>query len=223
MTNKPSLLEQHYAIIAGDPGPLDPATAHEKDRIESIRLPKLELPARNVVSLKRPKNTVWRVALSGLAAAGIAGALWTARTSHTDDGLRTKGEHQVWVYWERAGDVKTYEDGMLLETGDRVRAEVLAAESVVAYWGVTDASGRLLSDPADVWGSALKLEPGERDAFSGSFKLVGPSEGETLVVILCQGEDLPKAVVDDLGKRDGRPLTAAALPTACGLKSFRLR
>jgi hypothetical protein len=224
MTTKPSLLSQHYAILDGH-ADLDPATQAEKDRIASMRLPDLQLPARVLPIKKRSFALLRMTGVSVLAAAAIAAVLWTTRSpvSGLDDGLRIKGEHQVWVYWERAGEAKAYESGTILESGDRIRAEVLAAEGSVAYWGVTDGSGRLLSDPADVWGSVLRLGPGERDAFSGSFKLVGPSEGETLVVIVCQGQDLPRSVVDDLGKRGGQPLTAAELPSACGLKSFKLR
>jgi hypothetical protein len=158
-----------------------------------------------------------------LLATAAAVALVVSRVRPVDVGIRVKGQQQIWIYWERGGDVKPLEPGTALASGDRVRAEVLAPEAVVAYWAVTNAAGRLLSPAADVWASALRLGPGERGAFAGSLKLVGASEGETLVVITCRGRDLARAAVDDWGRDGGPVLSPATLPSACALDSFRLR
>src|SRR5262249_5067034 len=141
---RPSLLARQMAIITeGDQS--HAATVAERRRIDALRLPPLTVPTRLETRRRSwPLTTV----LMALAATVVA-ALWTHKPVSERESLRVKGESQVWVYWERDGEVRAFEAGASLANGDRIRAEVMAPGAAFAYWVVTSADGRILSSAAD--------------------------------------------------------------------------
>jgi hypothetical protein len=169
----------------------------------------------------------WRLPIAFAAAAAAVALLLWARPFASDPsglgGLRVKGSSQVWVWWEREGLAHQWSDGDTLESGDRVRVELLAPEDGVAYWAVVDGQSKPLLEPSLVWESALPVRAGVRAAFPGSFRLVGEPEGETLVVFICAGGGLERAVLDAVIARGGDPLGDDTWPAACGHQRFRLR
>jgi hypothetical protein len=222
-----------------------PETEAEAARQRTLALPPLRLQAR-AQRTERPRASAsvrggqrlgarrrgWRLGTATLlAAAAVALLVWARplfRPDETDlggsTGLRTKGSGQVWLWWERDGSAFPWTEGDApLESGDRVRAEVLAPEDGVAYWAVVDGQGRPLLEPAQVWQSALTVRAGVRAAFPGSFRLVGAPEGETLVVFICAGGGLEQAVLDAVLARGGTPLPDDQWPAQCGHQRFRLR
>src|SRR5262249_27130950 len=109
-----------------------------------------------------------------VAFAAAAAFLLLLFRPHAEETTHIKGETKVW----------------LNRVGDQVNAEVTSDRSAVAFLAVYDNHGRMLSDPRMMLGNRLALAPGERAAFRQGFALTGPSEGEVLVVYVCE---LPKS------------------------------
>ena len=107
--------------------------------------------------------------------------------------------------------------------GDRVRAEILASDPIVAYAAIADAQGKLLVPAEQIHASAQRLSAGERKAFPGSFKLVGPAEGETLVILICEKETLATGLLEQVRTREESILTRNQLPKGCDMQLFPLR
>lgn len=215
---RPSLLNQQLTILGLAPGDAAAAAA-ERARIESVELSPLTLSG---------KQRAWRPSspLMALAAAVVLVVLSYRLLSPVqpqDDGLRVKGASKVWVYWERDGQVEPWSEDVDLQNGDRVRAEVLAGNDAVAYLAVVSGDGILLSDPAQVTGSAMRLGAGERKSFPGSIKLVGADEKERLVIVICQTDGGAAPDLSRVLKGRGERLGLYELPKECGIEQFVLR
>lgn len=225
-----SLLQQQMAILGYAGGPMDPATRREKERMASLPLPPLHLPgASEKPAMRLGRSRRWQQALGFGALIGAFAALllfvyrgdlpWSSEVSN--DRLRVKGESKIWVYWERQGEVRQLEPGTSLKNGDRVRAEVLAAEDVVGYLAVRGENGALLWEPSQVRDGSLRLKAGQKGTFSGSVKLVGEDEGEKLLVVICGTN-----VTFDFGAvfpGERQPVDLTALPGGCSAQEFPLR
>lgn len=180
-------------------------------------------------SWARGARSSWLATLAACAAAAVLyvhfvpvdtgpAASPAAARAEAAPGLRAKGETKVWIYWERDGQSAPWSPGTALASGDRVRAEVLAADAGAAYWTVLGRDGNVLFSPEETRKSVLDLAAGERAAFAGSVKLVGAAEDERLVVIVCRsGEAVPAF------PPAGTALDTAALPRGCGIETFPLR
>lgn len=225
-----SLLKQQMAILGYVGGPMDEATRREKERMAGLKLAPLDLPGASAPVWSLPKRrSPWRpmVTLGGMLGVFAALVLFVLRFdlpwsgSPSSDTLRVKGESKIWVYWERQGEVLQLEPGAALQNGDRIRAEVLAAEDVVGYLAVRGESGVLLGRPEQVLESKLSLKAGDKATFSGSVKLVGEDEGEKLLVILCGAN----ATIDlsAVFPGDRQPVDLTGLPGGCSAQEFPLR
>jgi hypothetical protein len=209
--DRPSLFAQHGAILGHTQSPLDEAARKEKERIASLPLEPLSLPSHRPVPRFRRSLAFASVALAVLVSVVVA--RWPFESEESGD-LRIKGESEVWFYWERDGLVQDFVPGTVLQNGDRIRAEVLAAKETTAYLAVMAQDGRLLGDVSKVKDSMMMLKAGEKASFAGSVKLVGANDGESLVVILCA-----QGVRPDFAE----PFQLASIPQACTTTSVRLR
>lgn len=220
-----SLLAQHQRILGYNKG-IDqkphPSDWEEQSRIERLRLPPLYLP-----QTARPQSFFANLGISGarwwgfaaMAALMLVAILWPK----ADESLRIKGTHHISIFWEREGHVEPWTGGTFLQAGDRVRAEVLASDNIIAYAGIADHEGKLLLPPEQFHATAQTLAPGERKAFPGSFKLVGPSEGETLVVLICEKKTLATRLLEQVQSLEKPIMTRNQLPKGCDMQLFPLR
>jgi hypothetical protein len=137
------------------------------------------------------------------------------------DTVRAKGGEKIVLYVERNGVVTLHAAGAALQNGDRLRTEIIAGSERVAYQFVTNADRQVLSTVADLLNERIYIRSGEKGIFPGSIELVGRSEGETLNVLLCEGQ-VPTAAVIEFIKEyqaDGEGVA----PKGCLLKSIGLR
>ncbi len=183
----PSRLDRHLSILGlGDSLPEDQLAADRRlmteARPKGLTFPEVKKPS--FLSALADHRSKWQMGLAGLAAAVIAVVLYK-NPSSPDGAYTIKGGASVAIYFEQAGQVKSWTTGTVLAEGTKVRAEVLAVKPTVAFWGVTAKGGRLLSDSRWILDNRLPLAAGEKKFFPGSLELSGPSEGETLVVAIC--------------------------------------
>lgn len=222
---RPSLLAQHRKILGYDQSPLTADDLAEKERIERLPLRPLDLtnqPAKSGdwwLSLTRPKLIF---PVLSVAFAALVAFIFVGPEQGGDDTLRFKGESKVWMYFERSGVAGRVTPDTVLQNGDRVRAEILAADDGVAYLAIMNQAGELLSPPDLVLGRALVLEAGRTKAFEGSIELVGANEGETVVVMICR-EPLDQALLKEYVARKNEPLVRNNLPGACAVETIKLR
>lgn len=173
-----SLFSKHLKLIEQDESKWDKEDREEYARLQSLRLPPLEL--------KPSFWQAWKTQIQiGMSVAVMASLALMVTTNLRKEELTAKGSFQVSVFWERAGKVQPLTEETVLQDGDKVGASVVNSEEGVAYWTITDDKMKALSDSSDVETSLLRLEPGLKKNFNSSFVLTAPNQGEHLVVAVC--------------------------------------
>jgi hypothetical protein len=230
-----SRLRRHLAIMGLEDGvPEAELTAERRAMSEAKPLPLTfpkEAPQRAPAAASReaPAQTRgfgWpKLGWSAgglLLAAGLALVVLRNQPDATP-GFTVKGAGSVQVFYEQDGKVEPLASGMRLHEGAKVKAEVQAGGSAArAFWGVASKDGKLLTDAAWIWQARLDLGEGEKRQFAGSLALDGPSEGETLGVVLCPAGAVKEPLVAGVAEAiAGKPLPADL--AGCRVERFPLR
>ena len=217
-----SLYQQHLLILGYDKA-LDQNISVEEIAGEERRCKNLKLPPLNLPEQKPSKRPQLYPIAAVLLVSLVPLTLIKGFDPFASNGpaYRIKGAPVVQVFWERQGVVQKFVSGTTLKNGDRVRAEVLTPVDSAAYLLVTDANGNMLSPSQQVLDGALRLEKGAKRSFPGSLELVGISQGEQLLVVVCP--DSARSVFKKLILQSKRVINSQSLPKPCYFKEFRLR
>ena len=190
-----SLLARHLRIVDHEraPGtvPLSSEDAAEAARCAALPLPPLSLatPVPEIATAPDKASRRWLApGLAGVtfAAALVLLALPRGKTNpDLDHGFTAKGDSAAWVYAEQDGQVHEWHTGERVGDGAKVGVKVQSARAASAALLVMASDGRLLSTPSDVAATALTLAAASTATFPDALQLTGPSEGETLAVVVC--------------------------------------
>lgn len=219
-----SVFSQHLRLIQQEESKWSASDREEFDRLQSLRLPPLELkPTRWMKFKKQIKAGVPLFVTASLAVVTFVSLYKTNVNEYT-----AKGSVQVSVFWERAGKVSPLNAESELKDGDRVGANVISSEAGIAYWAITDNSFKPISDITDIEGSKIILEPGVKAQFKFSFELVAPNQGENLIVVVCSKSQTKSDVkpVNSLFDHEftAKLLTAQQIRASdCTFVGYRLR
>jgi hypothetical protein len=191
VSRRTSLYGDHLRILnlSDSDSPLTENQKVESQRLDHLDLPRLTLPPRKknlpqwLDGIMAPRGMMATVAVVCTL------LVLVVRLQTPEDRLTPKGSVRVSVYWDRGGKVSPFTAESQLQDGDRIGASVTAAEESVAYWVVSDANFKIISDPSDIHSSRLNLAPGVPQNFAASFTLVAPNQGEHLIVIVCPKGD----------------------------------
>lgn len=186
-----SLYSKHLRLIQQDESQWTPSDREEFDRLQTLRLPPLELKPTAWMKFKQQ----FKITIPALATASIAIIGVVTLMRQPNDILAPKGSIQVSVVWERAGKVSSLTVDSELKDGDKIGASVVSSDESVAYWAITDDKFKPIVEMADIESSKILLEPGVSKRFDSSFELVAPNQGESLVVIVC-----PKSKINETTK-----------------------
>jgi hypothetical protein len=189
----PSRLAKHQAILGfeGKVIPESQLTA-ERNAIECATPLPLRFPAESKIPHAAPSSKLsgffsqhirsWSFAVA-LAAACLGFLI--LRPKADEPAWQIKGASSIKVFIEHNGVVSPWKLGASLQGGDRIKAQILASEPTIAYWGVLRQDGKLLTDGNWIVQSRISLRSGEQGYFPGSLQLDRISEGETLIILDC--------------------------------------
>lgn len=134
------------------------------------------------------------------------------------------------VVEDATGTRHFWQEGEKLKSGDKFNAEIRANAATTAYLVVYGQNGKILQSSNEIIANALSLRPTSLDHFDHGIELVGPSEGESMMVIACvigaDGDDEKslgtslKKVLEANIKHDN---VQALLPKTCSHRIFSLR
>ncbi len=195
-----SLFKKHLRLIQQDESTWTESDRQEFARLQSFKLPPLELKPTPWMTFKRQ----FQSGLPLLATASLAIVTMVTLFKSKDTDLVAKGSMQVSVFWDRNGKVSPLKDDSTLKDGDKIGASVVSSEEAIAYWAITDDKFKPISDVNDIESSKLALEPGVSKRFDSGFELVAPNQGENLVVVVCAKSKMKADVkpVDSLFDRE---------------------
>jgi hypothetical protein len=197
--------------------PIDAVRGAERERAALAAYALSPLVLRENVAPRRHPPEARRLRLwSGLAcAAAIAFSVWRHGVPQGGTPRWTmKGGEHVEVFWERDGRVQPLAPGRSLAAGDRVRAQVTAAQASVAFALVVDARGAPLVDAAFVAAHRVEVGAGESAPLPGSIELDAQAAGESLVVVVCE---VPEGATAGGATTDGATTDGATMPEAAEL------
>lgn len=198
-----------------------PGAAAEKALLSRVILPELALQARPEQGRFALPFGMRSWAFAAVGAAAILAGILVFKPAD-GDWTGVKGSNQVRLYWEREGVVHHFEPGDRLETGDRVRAEIDAENSMIAYWLVTGRDGRAQVDTAFVLASAVAVKAGESAPFAQGLRLTGESSGETLTVLICPAAIDAAQMRAAVPGKDA-PVNLTMLTKKCAARTAKLR
>lgn len=216
-----SLLQEHLAFLQ-DEAALSPSEAARVASFAEQEGKPLSLPPHVL-----PRKRLWPSAATFgvLLAACLTFWIWPKRE---EPDLIAKGSAKVFVVVSTQNDRRIVANTEDLPSGSKVGVEIKAAEPTIAFLAVFNRQGVGLLQPDLMLQNRLELKAGAREYFSTAIELVEPSEGEQLVVIVCQSAAFHQAFADSLDfvTRHLMKMDQAAegqLPEFCGAKSQQLR
>ncbi len=219
--SKHSRLSQHLALMDLADAPIAPEETADEARVIEAMVPKpLGLPSR----LK--SRPLWYLAPLLMAAAGV-GLMLFQKPVREASPWTVKGAGHVQIFVEQDGHVQTLEEAGPLTPSARIKAEVFSEAPAVAFWGVSSQDGQLLQDPEWIAQNRMMLELQEKKFFSGSLQLDGPSEGESLCIVVCPKDMMPRLEDPAIFQEIVQTIASKALPngnlTGCKNSCFQLR
>jgi len=234
-----------------EPGAAPDSILQRESQLQvSLNLPELKIDDVAYARQEFRRRTRFHAARGAIAAAAALAAAFglylfqgdrwseSSEISGGENAYLAKGEAQVQVFYERDGKTQALASDFRLSNGDRVRAEVLTPYRARVYWAVFDHTGRPLIPLEQFLSNTTDIDSGSKAAMPDSFRLVGKSEGETLVAIVCdlsRNDELAKRSAVELRKGFGEigKIALAApthelqhhpgLPVNCSIASFVLR
>lgn len=193
-----SLLQKQLRVLGLEASDHDTADRQFEEALSKLNLPELQLPRRRFFITPMYRTAVALAASILLLLVGpkmlqpfFSGSLGNLQEGRNSV-LYTKGQSQVFVHGEHQGVIAQLGPVAQLENGDRVRAEVLAAEDLLAFISIFDQHGQQILNRWTVENAVLVLRAGEQKAFPGSVKLVGDDDGEVLSVWTCPRRNFAK-------------------------------
>ena len=173
-TLEPEQINREKQLIEQmNPNPLDLSKAHEETWLSQIKIKLFSKPTWTLLT----------------AACGIFFMVYLI-DKEENIGIRSKGKSRVKVYYEFNQVVKTYNPNVSLPMGAKVQVEIMAAENLVAYLNVVDKNAKPLLSKEYILEQAIKIKVGDKSSFADSLELTGPSEGETLDVMICKADKI---------------------------------
>jgi hypothetical protein len=215
------LLQEHLAFLHGEAS-LSPSEAERVALFAEQGGKPLSLTPQ---ALPRKKRWPPVAALGVLLAACLA--LWVWPKAEEPD-LLAKGSAKVFVVVSTQNDRRVLSNAEDLPAGSKVGAEIKATEPTTAFLAVFNREGVGLLSSDLIVQNGLELKAGAREYFSTALELVGPSEGERLVVVVCQSAAFHQSFanpVDFVSQHlmKAETATEGQLPEFCGVKSLQLR
>lgn len=191
MATKPSedsLFEQHLRIMGLDGGaPVRPEDVPEARFVAGLELKPLDFARVEAASSQPARRAAGRSRQAGLALTALLGiaSLFAQSKWGGEDRLTPKGAARAWLFVDSGGKVAEWTPDTKVGAGDRVRIELLAAHDGVAYAGVTDRAGRLITETTSGEAASVRLRSAVRQPYPKSFALDGQNEGEIVVALIC--------------------------------------
>ena len=184
----PSRFQKHLHIMEIEHIHPDPkGIKQEQDLID-----KMEPIPLNLQAFRKP--SIWE-GLKELVFSRPAGVLLASACAlffmvyqldpEDESSIRSKGSTQVKLYYELEKVVKPFNPKVPLPAGSRVQVEIMPAKNGAAYLNVVDKNNKALLSRDYILSQALEVKAGQKTSFADSLQLTGPSEGETLSVMLC--------------------------------------
>lgn len=221
-----SRFARHLSLLGLSDEPMEGAALDaERAFVDSMPTKNLSFPDEVLRLPQRKKNNIWWAASGVILAAALA-LLVLRQPSDNDNGLIIKGGSHVEVFVEQDGKIQKLPEAGTVASGARLKAEISAQRNAMAFWGVHNSGGQLLTDAAWIWQNRLELKTSERKSFSGSLELQGASEGERLCVLECPA-DVAKRGQDRLTREIAEILRSETLNgndyATCKLQCSQLR
>jgi hypothetical protein len=165
------------------------------DSLESMRVQEFAtLPFKPLRSTtKDPKYFLnWRWGI-GLA---VAASLLLFINLKPQDDYAIKGTSHISIVQERSGVRSIFGREDTLQEGDKANAEILVSENTIAFMGVINSKGKMLSSHTDILQNSLKISAGQKSYFPIAVELIGETEGETMIIVTCREELFEREFAD---------------------------
>lgn len=177
LTSK-SKLSRYWAIASNDQASLTPDEMRERQEIESLKLPPLELVRKKAWPRMR------FVVPSALLAAAMAALILFHPLRQQDHANRMKGGNNVEYFYQYNGSVIAWDKTTGLPAGTKIRARLTVSANANVSTFIALAEGnefKILRDS-----ESFTIEGGQKFEIPGSFELDGiNSQHETIGIIIC--------------------------------------